>query len=407
MLRRRVVVAGRLLILSLVAVAITTGCVASRIGTSWAAMDTMIFDGEKKIVVSFDTMMEVIDPVRGERMRLINPTTGNPRTLDDGTVATWVVNGGDYAGAQFFSNPLETGDNQLLAFTFSERFLVLDKLNPNPSTAQTFPLAGRVLSDAAVSDEWAFLPLHDGGSAAPNREGALIALDTTDYDNAWLFETRGGVWSPPVVQDGVVYFGSMDRMLRAIAIDQSGASAVEPLWEVDLGGGLRSTPLIHNRRLYIGSMDHFLYEVSLDGQVTDRFEAERWVWHTPVLDGGILYFADLGGNVYALDIANGFDIVWAEKVADRGIRSVPVVTEDRVIVATRDGKLIWLDKATGAVDLTREIDGGPEVLADLLVVEPDETLDIPEALLIAATVDPGKLLVAFTISGQPMWVYSR
>ena len=79
----------------------------------------------------------------------------------------------------------------------------------------------------------------------------------------------------------------------------------------------------------------------------------------------------------------------------------------RVIVAARDGKVYWLDKRGGELINAREIEGAPELLGDLLLLEPGETLDIDEPLLIVSSVDTGKLLIAFGVDGRQTWIYRR
>ena len=101
--------------------------------------------------------------------------------------------------------------------------------------------------------------------------------------------------------------------------------------------------------------------------------------------------ADLGGYVHALDSTSGLREIWSIQVADRGIRAGPLVYDQRVIVASRDGKVYWLDSFDGELINAREIEGAPELLGNLLLLEPSETLDIDEPLVIVSSVDPGRL----------------
>src|SRR5258708_8861650 len=41
-----------------------------------------------------------------------------------------------------------------------------------------------------------------------------------------------------------------------------------------------------------------------DGKIANRFKTQGWVWATPIVKDGILYFGDLNGYLYAVDEAN-------------------------------------------------------------------------------------------------------
>jgi hypothetical protein len=82
------------------------------------------------------------------------------------------------------------------------------------------------------------------------------------------------------------------------------------------------------------------------------------------------------------------------------------VTERFVIVAGRDGRVDWLSRDEGVVVFQREVNA--EVLSDLLLIEPNESLTLPDDLVIVSTVENNRLLIAFTLNdGAQRWVYAR
>ena len=87
-----------------------------------------------------------------------------------------------------------------------------------------------------------------------------------------------------------------------------------------------------------------------------------------------------------------------------GIRAEPLVTDDRVIVATRDGVVYWLNRTDGSEVFNRNVE--VEILTDLLLIEPSPGSSLQEPIVVVTTVDPGRLLFAFTLgSGQRLWTY--
>ena len=158
----------------------------------------------------------------------------------------------------------------------------------------------------------------------------------------------------------------------------------------------------------MGSFNKSFFEISLDGHILNRYDTQNWVWGTPAIDDeGIVYVADLSGYVHALDTNSSLAERWSVQIAERGIRPGPLVYEQRVIVASRDGKVYWLDRRDGGLINDREIEGRPELLGNLLLLQPSETLDIDQPLVIVSSVNAGELLIAFEVDGRQTWVYSR
>jgi outer membrane protein assembly factor BamB len=111
--------------------------------------------------------------------------------------------------------------------------------------------------------------------------------------------------------------------------------------------------------------------------------------------------------VHALDTNDNLSVVWSVQASSRGIRPGPIVYDDRVIVASRDGIVHWLDKRDGLVVNDQEIEGNPELLGNLLLLEPSDTLKIDQPLIVVSSTNTGELLVAFEVDGRQMWVHKR
>lgn len=363
-----------------------TGCVGTRFGVSWAALDTV---GERQnILVAFNNEVVQVDPIRGDRVPLldaegrvrVNPETGLPRI--------WRVNGLELNNAQFFSTPVLDDDNIMLFAEYGLRLLRVD-----PSTARvepgSVPLAGHVVANLSTDGERVFIPLSEQNVQA-------LWLDT--LEQAWMFETENGVWSQPVVANGTLYITSLDQHLYAVD-----AETGEQKWRVSLQGAVAGDPVLYEDSIYAGSFARRVFRVSLEGEILAEFATNDWVWGKPTVVDGVVYVADMAGFVYALS-ADDLSELWRTRASSKGIRPAPLVADGFVIVGARDGQVKWLDRATGEERFSRQVDG--EVLSDLLLIRPNAALNLPEPLVIVSTVEPSRLLVAFTLSnaGQ-QWVY--
>lgn len=374
------------------AIFLASGCVGARMGVSWPSVGLINVNGEENITLAYNNDVAVLNPVNGAPLRLINPISGQAMLDSENNPRSWILHGSNNEGAQFYSLPVVVDDETMLVAANNGRLLKLDSVLLE--VTQSITLADKVVANTLEADGILYVPYQNGG---------LSARSMVDYREIWRFHTEEGIWATPLLAGEMVIVASIDHHLYAL--DRSSGQRI---WSVDLGGSVASTPLLANNRLYIGSFNKSFYEISLDGEILSRYDTQNWVWGTPAIDErGVVYVADLSGYVHALDSERNLSEIWSNQVAERGIRAGPMVYLDRVIVASRDGQVYWLDRRDGVLINSREIDNRPELLGDMLLLEPSETLNIDVPLLIVSSVDEGRLLIAFEVDGRQAWVYPR
>ena len=91
-----------------------------------------------------------------------------------------------------------------------------------------------------------------------------------------------------------------------------------------------------------------------DGAEVWTAEGTNWVWGTPAVDGGIVFFADADGNIFAVDEASGA-VQWEQSAAGP-VTSSLVVDGNKVVVASEgdggkegQGQLLTLSKDSGDI----------------------------------------------------------
>ena len=77
---------------------------------------------------------------------------------------------------------------------------------------------------------------------------------TTQISVDWTFETSGRVYSTPVVEGNMVYFGSGDHLIYAVDIRTGNEE-----WSYRTEGEVHATPAIDGDRIFISSADGKLY----------------------------------------------------------------------------------------------------------------------------------------------------
>ncbi len=369
-----------------------TGCVGARMGVSWPAVGLIELYGETHITIAYNNDVAILSPSNGAPARLINPLNGEVMRDNENNPRTWILRGSENEGSQFFSVPIRIDEDTVLIADNNKRLLRVDSVVVEVQRA--YPLADKVLTNMLLAGDTLYLPFQNGG---------LSALALEDFQEKWTLTTDAGIWAQPLLVDDMLIIPSIDHFLYAVD-----RFTGERLWSLDLGGAVTSTPLLANGRLYVGSFDKSFFEISLAGEILNEYGTQNWVWGTPAADeNGIIYVADLSGYVHALDGENGLRERWSVQIAERGIRAGPLVFGERVIVASRDGKVYWLDKRDGQLINAREIDDRPELLGDMMLLEPSENLAIDEPLLLVSSVHDGRLLIAFGVDGRQTWVYPR
>ena len=365
-------------------------------GVSWPSIGLIDLHGEQNIALAYNDQVAILSPSNGVPARLINPVTGEVRRDQENNPRSWVLLGGEYENAQFYGTPIRVDEETFLIADHNGRLLEVDSVTANVerNVPRDEPFADQIVAGLLAVDGVLYIPFQNGG---------LTAMSLADYEVLWTYPTEGGIWAKPLLVDDMIVFPSLDHSLYAVDRESG-----EHQWSLDLGGSVASTPLLANGRLYVGSFNKSFFEISLDGQILNRYDTQNWVWGTPAIDGdGIVYVADLSGYVHALDTANHLAEQWSVQIAERGIRPGPLVYEHRVIVASRDGKVYWLDRRDGGLINAREIEGRPELLGNLLLLQPGETVDIDQPLVIVSSVNTGELLIAFEVDGRQTWGYSR
>jgi outer membrane protein assembly factor BamB len=195
-------------------------------------------------------------------------------------------------------------------------------------------------------------------------DGKVYALDAATGDRVQQpFQTGDKIWSTPTIDGGTVYVTSLDN--RLYALDTTDGSE---RWQFEAGGAIISTPLVYDNIVYVGSFDGHFYAVNAaDGSLRWRSEVEAssWFWAKPVVYNSVIYASCLNGRVYILDAKSGHEVRGAVDLGSP-ISSWPVVVDDKVIIASQEGKVYSLDTTNNQINLLFDVgDDGQEIYAPL------------------------------------------
>jgi outer membrane protein assembly factor BamB len=159
----------------------------------------------------------------------------------------------------------------------------------------------------------------------------LVVLDAENGNVVCRFDTELPIGTP-TVDNGVVYFGGMDR--RLYALNSTNCSRI---WSFTAGAGFRGNPLVTGGRAYIGNNDGNFYAINTsNGTQAWAYTTGGPVMESAAYDNGILYFASTDMYGYALNAVSG-GLVWRTPQKLPGERYVtwwPVVFGNYLVWST-------------------------------------------------------------------------
>jgi outer membrane protein assembly factor BamB len=289
----------------------------------------------------------------------VRPTTDllatepEPPSVDPGPGAVWTYP----AGAPLWASPVVA---EGLAF-LGDAGGKFHAVRIADGRAQwTFDAGAPLFGPAAVSGDAVYF-------AGDN--GRLYKLDRRTGARRWSVEVGGsGIRSlpsllaqewdfataAPVVAGGVVYLGSADGTLRALAADTG-----KPRWAFKSGGKIRAAVGVDGRRIFVGSMDHFVYALDAKtGSQLWRFDTGSPVTTAPVLAGDKLVIGTRDQSLlYGLDAATGRKI-WTVFYWLSWVESTPVLVDGVLYIGSSDSRRVRaIDPETGQVRWAAQVWG--------------------------------------------------
>jgi eukaryotic-like serine/threonine-protein kinase len=174
-------------------------------------------------------------------------------------------------------------------------------------------------------------------------DNTALFLAERRYDFADYFH------SSPVVNNGVVYFGTGNGRFNAVSADNG-----ETIWSFKAGDIIHNTPVITKDKIYFGCFDGFVYALDIrSGQVVWKFKSVGQQYFpngemqgSPSLGHGSIFIGGRDYNLYAVN-SNGGYANWNRKFQAGWALSTTV--QDTVLyVGTSDDRLLLaLDARTG------------------------------------------------------------
>jgi outer membrane protein assembly factor BamB len=209
----------------------------------------------------------------------------------------------------------------------------------------------------AKPDGWAPAQVSGDTLFVSTQNGKLSAVDPETYTELWRFPAADeqacgaeqqqlrelkAIYAAPVVTDDAVYFGAWDG--NVYALDRATGDCT---WDFETDDPIIGGLTLDEDRLFAASTDGNLYVLdAATGEELGRAHAGD-VWSRPALAEGVLYVANVTGDLMAFD-PDTLEQTWeAPFGVSAGLLTDPTPFDGRVIVGGITEKLYAVDMASG------------------------------------------------------------
>jgi len=231
-------------------------------------------------------------------------------------------------------------NNRLYVSAENGDLIVLDAAN-GKTVSTSRPTDGRVWGSPGLSDSRLFIGTLDSNE--------LLALNINDGTVEWRHEGSGATAADLVTSGGQLLVASFDRTLHALDM-ATGAQR----WQLQGDGWFVAQPLVRDNIIYTATMRGSVYALTQDGQLRWKFSREGLEFRaTPILVNNTLIVADRDGEIIALDAANSTE-KWTRTVdACAGkhecLDAHGLLLESGIFYVTADHRLVRVDPASGDI----------------------------------------------------------
>ncbi len=200
-------------------------------------------------------------------------------------------------------------------------------------TPEVDPTSKQVAS-AVVDDKMVYYPGHKKIYAVDRQTGELV----------WELSVGADVYSTPLLENGVLYFGAEDKKLWAVD-----AATGNRLWQFIAQGAVRTSPIYVSGAVYFGSDDGRVYALdvaSAEHGLFWQFQTGSKVRTSPAFYRGSLFVVSDDGYLYAISASDG-GMRWRAKLPSKYMFAQPVI-ERKSIIVTSGSRLVAYDTERGS-----------------------------------------------------------
>jgi hypothetical protein len=209
----------------------------------------------------------------------------------------------------------------------------------------------------------------------------------------WRFQTSDAIKGAPVVAEGVVFAGSMDKCLYAVNAENG-----KELWRFEADSALEAGALYNDGRVFIGSDNGTFYAIDAQtGKAVWTFEAGGQIAGAATIamtdSGAVIVFGSYDNTLYGLEAKTGRPVFKHE--AGNYINGSPAMAQGMAVFGACDGFVhcvpVGKPGQAAKIDAGSYVAAGPAALGSTVYVGSYE----------------GVFLAADAAAGNVVWKYEH
>jgi len=239
-------------------------------------------------------------------------------------------------------------------------------------------------------------PLYvDGGLFVGTQNGEFFAIDASSGKMRWQFKTEGQIkgsanWFTSEKNEIRIVVGSYDNFLYCL-----NAETGQKVWALETGNFINGAPAILNGKIVFGGCDALLHVLFAEqGNEVSTIEAGSYIAGSAALEDDRAFFGQYEAKFLSADLKLN-NIIWEYGDPENGeaFFSSAAVTEDRILVGSRDYSLHCISKADGrkiwSFQTRDVVDSSPVICGDKVVFCSED----------------GRLYIVNLADGKLIWSY--
>lgn len=212
---------------------------------------------------------------------------------------------------------------------------------------------------------------YKGNVILGSQDANLYCLDGETGDVVWKFPAEDQIRCTPTIVDGRAFVAGCDGHFHVVDLDKG-----EEIGSVNVQSPSGGTPAVLGDTVYFGTEQAGFFAVrwkELEIRWHFADEAVSAIRSNPAVIDGHVIFGAANRVIRSLDPTNKNEN-WATTLKTR-IETSPVIVDQRVFVATGDGRLYALGLDDGEIEMEKEFEGGftasPSVGFERLIIASD------------------------------------
>jgi outer membrane protein assembly factor BamB len=187
----------------------------------------------------------------------------------------------------------------------------------------------------------------------------------------WMYETGNYVNGSPAIADGKCVFGGCDALIHVISVADG-----TKVTEIDSGSYIAASGAFRDGQVYIGNYDNVFMNADVGkGEIIWEYaQSDAPFFSSPAVTEDLVVVGSRDKLVHALRRDDG-QRVWTFKTLGE-VDSSPAVCGDKVVVGSSDGRLYMLRLADGkevwSYEIGQPIVSSPAIAQGVVVVGCDD-----------------------------------